>query len=998
MATTETQLLTDGTLLLSNTLDERLPAVTDGLVSHYPFDGNGGAVDIINGAGTTQNVESGTNILDTLVKSWRDPSNWSGGGTIEWDASEDALKFGTSAWNVLEVFIPIDTSKHWYIEAILKQGTSATGIMYLGTKSYDVNKSVVPGHPGTYDYFGKAGGTVPTTWTVYNNEQIGGVNGTGRTGENTTTGDYSSWHTGTKYTKILIISNYNAGVGPTWLKSLKLYTNDTDTSNTVFEEDGIAVQKATNNHFASVGNPTDILDWGFTGKDCTLSTDNIASPVGNSPMKMVPTGPDSYTNTYSNALWNIASAVSGETWTISCWVKTSQLNQPSDSNNDHTLVIFLMEANASGGYLTSSNKSFSVGTEWTKISLTRTLNNASTANIQMRMDGRNTITTGDVIWWDGLQVVKEPFAPATVYSNQSAGQVSIPNPVKTGEYTISFKCKLLPVVGMTSSYATVMCMGNYNSTNSWTIMDYNGSTFAGNMRLIRKTAADGWAWGNGYFSTASNLGEFVTYTLVRNSTNYRAYQNGVYQGQIAHASTTMQDLIWVGSRNVGSAVQSSIIKDLSIYNRALSDTEVAKNSNSGLSIQLDTAIVGTLQEKAFHNDETWYYPLSNDTDDINKHFTASDSTNIAHEDSSAWVGTSTQNLSYYSDTFVVGTNVNTNGTWLYSSGTVNSTNNASPTGRYNAYNIQLHNVSWDLYRQYLGLVNGTSYTFSVYVKLGTATNFCITPNDSTAWNTLTGATVFTSADGLSTDRWTRVSVTFTANTSLKANMHLGGHSETMTQQTAGSVFLSDHQLEAHSYRTPHIRNATTPSTRSTSALEFNFNSSIGLDWNSNWSICYWKKPIATDTNTLIGYSIESLGSNGNSVGGGYVWLGRESTFDKLQLSVPTDFDPNNYFEKWQHISLVKSGTTVTITTRGIKGNTNSVRTYTLSGVVSNYYVNQYGYDFKFGWDDVNICNAFYKDLVVAKRAFTQTELDSIYSQQKIFIDKMIVNNIVEQGI
>ena len=77
----------------------------------------------------------------------------------------------------------------------------------------------------------------------------------------------------------------------------------------------------------------------------------------------------------------------------------------------------------------------------------------------------------------------------------------------------------------------------------------------------------------------------------------------------------------------------------------------------------------------------------------------------------------------------------------------------------------------------------------MWVKLGTATNFCLVVNNTQAWNSI-GGKAFTSSDGLSTSKWTHISFTFTAIAPGNINIHLGYHAETaVTQQTAGTVFL-----------------------------------------------------------------------------------------------------------------------------------------------------------------------------------------------------------------
>jgi hypothetical protein len=49
MPTTLHQISKDGSLIVDDVVDERLPSVTSGLVAHYPLDGKSGTVDIISG-------------------------------------------------------------------------------------------------------------------------------------------------------------------------------------------------------------------------------------------------------------------------------------------------------------------------------------------------------------------------------------------------------------------------------------------------------------------------------------------------------------------------------------------------------------------------------------------------------------------------------------------------------------------------------------------------------------------------------------------------------------------------------------------------------------------------------------------------------------------------------------------------------------------------------------------------------------------------------------
>ena len=106
------------------------------------------------------------------------------------------------------------------------------------------------------------------------------------------------------------------------------------------------------------------------------------------------------------------------------------------------------------------------------------------------------------------------------------------------------------------------------------------------------------------------------------------------------------------------------------------------------------------------------------------------------------------------------------------------------------------------------------------------------------------------------------------------------------------VDIKQVQIEFKSYLTPFING-----TIGASSLTYNLNSSIGLDWSGDWTICYWKKPMATQDDSLNYYNIESVGCNGNSVGGGYVWWGKNAGNNTISNSYPTDFSPTDYFGK-----------------------------------------------------------------------------------------------------
>ena len=157
---------------------------------------------------------------------------------------------------------------------------------------------------------------------------------------------------------------------------------------------------------------TDIYGWyvdtrgNATAHNCTVSRDTINSPVGNSPLKMEITGGDPYLYTYNSAIWNLATASSGDTWTVSFYVKASQ----------STTGEILLFGSSGTAYYEIPNVTYNITTSWQRVTYTGTFSNASTQYIQLRLDGTQTSGSGITIWWDGLQL--ERGSTATEFTDK----------------------------------------------------------------------------------------------------------------------------------------------------------------------------------------------------------------------------------------------------------------------------------------------------------------------------------------------------------------------------------------------------------------------------------------------------------------------------------------------------------------------------------------------------------------------------------------------------
>ena len=361
---------------------------------------------------------------------------------------------------------------------------------------------------------------------------------------------------------------------------------------------------------------TDIFAWsGTSANNSTLSRDTISSPVGNTPLKMLVTGNDPHLGSYNSAPWNIAPAANGQTWIVSVYVKADVAT---------TGEILIFGANSSGvGYVNGAWLSFTtstvnIGTEWTRVQHVHTMNNADVAYIHVRLDGPNSGGDGQTVWWDGLQVERVPSGTTTPTPFTSAyyGGSVYKDLVGSNNGTLrnfpTYSADSLGKLVLDGTNDDIDC-GNNSSINFGTgdftvsVWFRRFSNATGNLRLLSKAAGSDTAnvdnagfcffGGNTAISFAVNptatrtiitaasysLNEWVNVVgLVERGVSMRTYKNG---SLVASTTAPVGSVSGTTSLFLGSNVGANLywageISNVSLYNRALTASEIQQNYNA----------------------------------------------------------------------------------------------------------------------------------------------------------------------------------------------------------------------------------------------------------------------------------------------------------------------------------------------------------------------------------------------------------------------------------
>lgn len=359
-------------------------------------------------------------------------------------------------------------------------------------------------------------------------------------------------------------------------------------------------------------NPTDLFAWcGSAGTNlCTISRDtSITRQYGSIPLKMVISGNDAHIVSYGNAIWNLAPALNGQTWTISAYVKASVAT---------TGELFIFGADSSGNYggagTFGSSGAINITTSWTRVSFTTAMNGINVAYIQIRLDGTQTGGSGITIWWDGLQVERASAATNfnpyyfgnTVWkdvsgnsNNSSLVNTDSQNYFSTNAGYIQFD-GTDDHVSISSPNANTRLQNNYQTVSFFVYITSVGPNSVAFLYAVggnTNGVAIGWLADSVRFfisNGASNLNYPVNMTNALNTwmnitsivdninRTMTVYKNGSLVGTSSQwtAFTPPSSTVVIGNNsmtgNTGDRIKGRVANVL-VYNRALTATEISQN-------------------------------------------------------------------------------------------------------------------------------------------------------------------------------------------------------------------------------------------------------------------------------------------------------------------------------------------------------------------------------------------------------------------------------------
>lgn len=592
------RLTNDGSLIINGEIDERSPAVTSGLVAHFPFDG------------------TDKKYIPSKIRYIRDWLNGSSANTgnhwVEIQAFDyerkniTSGKTGTSStgvWNALLTNDVITSDPYWGLGAGLSWVSIDLGDLY------NIQQIKV------WHYYADAR-TYKETKTEVSSDGVNWFS----IFDSAIEGVYPETSKGKTHNML----NLGATISPT------VNTNTTLTS------DGIAVDRASKNHILPTRNGEDGVNrWGRDTAGVVFSTveDIRLAKFGKYVTKLSKEPKTGTSNAYINGA--MFSNTESNVWTFSCYVKRA------DGKTVTSIGSVYLYCTGLASWVQPPDYIEDCGDGWYRVVKTRSgIDIPRTLNL-VGFSGLDATTDW---YFDGWQVEALPYATSYMNDSRGEGRIDIPFSLKP-PYSINiWHTAVKPLSEITDQPTSPMIfqLNGYHTNAS--ISFWN---FIKNLTIyIKGDTGTGWSTSKTYENYTADSWDNIEhmYTLIAvNNRTFKVYMDGVYLGeQVSTVDVTNISYLSMGNTSQPNAKY----RDLSMYDRVINDSEVSKLYNQSMSLSKD----GNLKKSKISEKpsgipkDSIHIPLDFDGTDRLKLVKPSSETNLVYEKGAVWVGNATTNL------------------------------------------------------------------------------------------------------------------------------------------------------------------------------------------------------------------------------------------------------------------------------------------------------------------------------------------------------------------
>ena len=962
------ELTKDGDLRISGDINTRLPVITDGLVAHYPMDETLNKIRSLAGIKVLGHYQSTHYWYNWLISQGATITNSTDLTTVDVATALqydliicDYYVWGFSIMDKLKQFVDACVS-------VIAQGNDTRTNVFVKTYTATAHAThdilIEPNIPIYTDSLMYPSAGIADLYGGIDQLQNGAIPFYRRSDTNQITGYIYESFSGA----VLFFDQEGDSNVLSFHKEAILYTlgkskGNITNSNTTLTYDGIAVEEATINQIVISNMESYAI--GYTGNVCGFGNNwSERFGIGNYKVEIVPV--------YDSPVPGLTKAQGIETYGGGWggWVAGNIGN--TSGSISYSIWIKLHYGQIEWGDLNNPSYKITMNSSNTPLGKWVYITKASTGTSGGRHLYASGVTKADIM---AVQIENKAFSTSYVNGSRGDGTFGISTQLSSNS-TIAFDY-YLEGDGISE---TVISNAQYNSKWWGIYLNSNGQFYMHE--------------GSGGLSVTSSpayipqKNKWINIAISWDNTTQFFYADGVLLGTLAtvgSANSSNVPIIYLGW---GWNRSNAIFKNLSIYNRALSESEAKELVNPSFQFTPTGNLIASqvVTEPNEIPSDAKYFSLGCDSKDKYKLISPSTEANTVYEDGSVWVGNATTNI--YASPQSELTNINVvdaNGTLSW----------AEYTTRYNRSKIaKVTKIAGTpsthaSFRDCRTCLANTYYTLSFKIKM--LSGGTVSERIRAHFGGGTGGSLVYQV--LSDGWYLCYTVGQIVGTTLCAGVGFIGDG-------ALECLVTEMQLEQRSFPTPFANG-----TRSAGSIKW------PLTLSDNATFLFWRKSLqpnsaydATQTTypnmfeignyysnasfTLWNFGPSNSGTNicayvKNNVDSGWTYGGGAMT--------PYTGEADRM--KWHMHAIVLSGSSGTINSFHVFKDETKSNVITINGGITSWN----GSFFGMGSFGGMYPNSYYKDLIYVPRALTDDEIKAIYQTKMDEKSKLQVQGSIMTG-